>query len=253
MPRNEAVLPEPDIFSTDTLEILSDAGAWLLTRRGAYLGRNSLMDSSTGATAVMRPSSNGMFWRRALSVVNSHVGNGFVAPGWPVGNNYASTPVSAQLPLEWRFQLLVARTGPLTAGVPGFFGIIGNSFSTPVSSAFPLYGLHSLSTENGGAWTVYLRSRKAGAIVTTNLGIDPTTQHLLELIYRDTSAPQIQLAVDGVVVDTVTGIANVPQQDMNENNWCVGFTNGRLAGGASGQADYYRRARLIIQELPGYE
>lgn len=254
MSRIETILPERQITSLDLLEEMNNGGAVSVARRGVPVWGNQsqLLASVAAAPTVARVGGDGLFWRRATSAAATQTGNFMTVPGWPVGNDYTGFPAYSLLPVEWRFQLLVKRGGPLVADAPAFFGIVGNSMSNPASTAFPLFGFNSATTENGGNWTSYLRSRKAGGIVAQDSGIDPTAAHLLELVYRDSTAPQIQLLIDGVVVRTVAGIANVPQQGAADNDWCVGFINGRAAGGGVGQVDLFRQARLILTEQPGY-
>lgn len=254
MSYNETVLPEPEIRSIDVLEVLNNAGAFTVQRRGAsYWARTQLLNSTGGNPIVVRPGTDGLFWWQATSVVGTQIFTAMTAPGWPMGNDYTGSPTSALLPLQWTFQLEVARVTPLVANAPLFFGIVGNSMSSPFSTTFPLAGFNSASTENGGRWTAYTRARKAGAITAVDSGVAIAGRHLLELVYRDTTSPQVTLKVDGTVVTTVTGIANVPQQAANDNDWCIGIVSGASAGNAATQVDRWRRARLIVEELAGYE
>lgn len=255
MPRVETVLPEPAIISLDVCEELNNGGAFMIQRRGAspWANRLQLLDTVVAAPIVVRPGGDGLFWRQATSAVATVTGTGMSVPGWPCGNDYTGDPVSTLWPMSWRFQCLVKRTTPLTANAPFFFGVVGNTLTNPFSTAFPVWGLHSASTENGGRWTAYMRPRKGAAIIAVDTGVDPAAgPALLEIFYRDTTNPQCVTSINGVVVDTKTGIANVPQQGAADNDWLVGCTNGYAVGGAAGQVDRWRHARLTVTELSGF-
>jgi len=231
----------------------------VVVRRGNLAwanNRKTLLDTQAGTPAVTRVSSpDGSFWRRCIPAAGVVQSTYMQEPQWPVGSDRTIEPASARLPLRWRFQLEVKRTGALVANAPACVGLQGDVPNDPAAlNTNPCYLLHSIDSENAGRWTVYLRTRVAGALVKVDTGVDPTSgPHLVELLYDDTTAPLISLAIDGVVVDTRAGLANIPQYTSpNTTNWSVGAWNGFSVGGGAAQNDFWRNARLIISELPGY-
>ncbi len=255
MAKVETVLPEAQIISLDVLEYLIAQSARCVVRRGnlAWNNRVALLDTISGAPAITRVGQpDGSLWRRVSSAIGAVQATYMQEPGWNVGNDYSADPDAALLPLLFQFSLEIKRTGALVANAPACVGLIGNTPNDPTINGRPCYLLHSIAGENGGRWTVYNRSRDAAAIVKTDTGVDPTTAHEVVLTYRDTTNPYIALAIDGVEVDRQTGIANVPQYPAVLESWSIGAWNGFSAGGAGGQVDFWRNARLKITEQPGY-
>lgn len=253
MSKNETVLPERLITSIDVQEVLHAGGGLLIQRRGGTTwNRFVLLDQTTGTVAIERDA-DGQFWRRASSALNTNTGYWMSSPNWPIGNDWSLLPPAAYLPTLWQFRLVVKRVLP--AGIPGFFGVFGQSpINPPSANNFCAYGLQSINTENGGRWTVKLRTVEGGAITSFDTGVDPSaTGQLFELQYRDSTSPRIALLIDGVLVDERLGLANIPLVTAAARPWTIGYEVGINPGGGGPQVDRFRNARLIVTELPGYE
>lgn len=259
----ESALPTPEIAIVDVSEQLTGNQTTMLWRNGYSRGFfNTGLDSGSVALASLHGGAN--FGTVSLSTLFEGKGNwqctsasGVVngrqsSVRWPIGRDNSGDPVSANRPLRWIHEVELVRTGPIV-NVTGYgYGFRGSNLLTALSTSLGIT-VESLTAINGGRWTVFCRQVNGGALtVSLDTGIAGTTRVFLRWEYEDTRAPLLRLRINGQVILTLTGLANLPQPTAAQILY-PGFVQGDGTLTGVGQVDRCYNARWRVEIMPGYD
>lgn len=177
----------------------------------------------------------------------NNFGGCFGFPAMPVGRDQTLTPASLRTARLYVWQTVVQRTTPLVAGARFEIGLTDDGSNLDISQIGLV--LRSDSTLNAGRWTVASRHESGDpTVIGVDTGVAPSgLQQAFELRYRESTSPQMEFFIDGALVATVAGLANLPVLSGGE---CVNIS--AVAGFAAqpaGQVDFLFNSRYFIQEL----
>ncbi len=251
--------PENTFF--DMLEVIlanpGTAQSLIRFRRGTMpnsaLTNNGLWTGG-GNAGRLGETLNGDQWRRGF-------GNAFqtatfrVAEGLnhPMGEDVTTDPPGYTRPERWTMQTVMHQAA-IIGQAPCAMNIASNqsalNFTTgngfEVSSELAIFG---------GNWAVLRRNAVAGALVTVDSGIAGTVDVLAEIIYENTTNPQLFARINGVEFGRVSGLANVPRRLDAIAGAAAVWELQNIGGSGSAVAPwsmFYRGWRLIIEELVGF-
>lgn len=258
MPRQDTATTPPDSAVTDLLEMIGANNVHILARRGQLTDGGTtgvgltgntpggLHPTTVGAGVVLTTLFEGQGCYQNTSAAATSGRQGMPAL-IPFGADHSGDPVSSRRPLRYTLEALVIRTAPVAANVSFGYGFRRTN-ATAIGSATPCIAVESISTVNGGNWTVFSTRVNAGAQTTFDTGIPGSTRIFLQFIYDDTTAPRLQILMNGATVWDVSGLANIQSLAGAEQ-----LSNGFFSGaGAVGQVDRVRQVRFLVQLLPGF-
>jgi hypothetical protein len=260
--RVDSATPAPDDVLLDVIEqYFVSAGIRSVARRGDYFNGGTTGLGANAPEGGLHPVNAGTvvtnqnFERcgcyamtSASGAVNGRQGNNFEIP---FGADRSNDPAAANRPLRYILECLLIRAAPIVAdtgfgyGFRRFNGLLGDTASGPGLA------LESLTTVNGGNWTVFRRLTDAGALLTTDTGIPGSTRIFARFIYDDTTNPRFQVEVNGATVLDLVGLANQLDPSGTEV-YFPGFFQGSGTFTGVGQVDRVRQCRFRISALAGF-
>jgi hypothetical protein len=253
MSRTETILPPPESLSLDAIDGLgmiyavpgSNSGPGVIFRRGNANLQLQNFYQLNGATIQNNAAGTAHVRRYGPGANQVH---SIMTPfAFTVGVNRALTPAALRVARLFVYET-VFQIETALAGVQRFIGLLDDNLQ--VDSANGGIGIRSLSTENGGAWTLKYRLTNGGALQTgVNTGIVPDgLPHAFQVTYRDSTSPLLRINIDGVNVASIAGAANLPAADGNECLYpCTAV--GSTTNPGLGEVAYTFDSRFYIQEL----
>lgn len=235
----------------------------IIVRRGQWSAELTERILNTAVATVTAVFFQNRFWLASTSVGATPGTRGKRmeddnAIGWPLlGIDLTDVPRIARLPVRWEWSILVHRDGPLAAAdILYEFNLFAMSGTPPAISTvgtFPGIAVSSRGDLNGGRWTVRRRVSQGGALVDTDTGIVAAGEvHRIGIRYDHTVPPRIAAVIDGAEYGAVSGIANMPRNDVAGSNfWSMAIVQNDPTGTA-GQVDRHAETRINVKPLPGF-
>lgn len=259
--RVDSATPAPDDVILDLLELIYANGVRVVARRGNFsnngasgvgaASQDESFHSTNVGTVVLNTLFEGIGCYQLTSAAGATNGRqGSNLRGIPMGANRSNDPTAALRPIRYILEALLIRAAPIVAAT-GFGYGFSRTNSLVNFTATPGIQVASITTVNGGNWSVYQRLVNVGALVVTDTGVPGTTRAFLRFIYDDTTNPRLQILLNGATVHDVTGLANVPAltgAEILDN----GFFQGDVTLAGVGQVDRVRQCRFRMQALPGF-
>lgn len=251
--------PETTLF--DMLEVIlgnpATAQSIIRFRRGSMPSSNLTLNglwTGGGNAGRLGETLNGDLWRRAFGAA-FQTATMRVAEGLnhPMGEDVTTDPPGYVRPERWTMQTVMHQAA-IIGQAPCAMSVASNqsalNFTTgngfEVSSELAIFG---------GNWAVLRRNAVAGALVTVDTGIPGLTDVLAEIIYENTTNPQLFARVNGVEFGRVSGLANIPTRADAIAGSASVWELQNIGGSGSAVAVwsmFFRGWRLIIEELVGF-
>lgn len=170
----------------------------------------------------------------------------------PIGANRANDPTAALRPMRHTFEALLIRAAGIVASTGFGYGFRRTNGLQGLNATTPGIAVESITTINGGNWTIFQRNVNAGAQTSTDTGIPGTTRLFFQLVYEDTTNPRLRIRLNGATALDLIGLANLPAltgAEILDN----GFFQGDATLTGVGQVDRVRQGRYKLEALTGFD
>lgn len=230
--------------------IVETPGAIALPRMLIHAGNVGPMAAQgfyTLGSAVQSVEAAGLAYRLAPGANQTH--SLFSPFGMPLGADRSLYPLSARRSRRYVWETVLSR-GTIFAGVQCEIGLKDDALELSDASDNGII-LQSLSTLNGGRWTLQTKRLGGGAVVTgADSGITPGAAALQHFMfdYFDQANPVLRILINGVVAYTVTGLANLPITNTGEGLYCLCITSGGSLNPGLGAEERIYDSRFYIEE-----
>lgn len=263
MPRNDTATAPPEVRFLDMFDVLTPSRSEVVFRRGYWdLGQAGGNDASSlqlaslfGAVSfgapTITPFAGGAWWTTSSLPATTNGRQSNIT--WPIGADYSLDPAVANRPLRYLWEVVMRRATPIVAGTGFGMGFRTSNTLLALNTQAGI-AVESITTLNGARWTVNRRLVAGGANIPVDTLIPGETPVLVQFIYDDGTAPRLQVLVNGVTFLDITALGTaIPQiPDGSGLNFFPQWVGGDATLGGAGQVDRLRRARMTVEQRPGF-
>lgn len=224
-----------------------------------FAALNDFYNASTAsgtATGILQMNSNGVVTRRMIvNLALEQYGFSSIYFGMPLAQRFATAPIISRTYRKYTYELSFKLSGAIPANNAFELGLHdrgGEFYTTTFIRGIMVSARNGV---NSGNIVVLHRLTDGGALTTTNTALDPTVSHKMQIVYTEGATPTIVVSIDGSVVLTLSGEANMPtataeQADSGARYSVFGpaILNRANAGGSAITLDTWD-AHYLVEEL----
>lgn len=232
-------------------------GAWFPYgyQPGVSATATAFWDGIQGAAPARVHPSNGFFFYKMTSALNSQNGLMVTTFGIPLTRRYGVAPAiapAAGWPLRKYYFACIAWREAITASTPYRIGI-GQASPLEANGTLTGYDVVSDAALNAGRWTLRSRLANGGALtVDLDTGLDPLLAPLLfEFIYTESLAPTLEVKIGGISQKIYAGQAQMVSAaapGASKPRWIPQVFQGVGAGSIVGAIDWLGGGHYYLED-----